>query len=92
MVKKLYVLDEPITGLHSHDIVKLLKVLDRLIDKGNSIIVIEHNLDVLKVADYVIDLGPEGGKNGGTIVAQGTPEDVAKVSESYTGQYLKKYL
>lgn len=88
----LYVLDEPTTGLHSHDIVKLLTVLNRLIDKGNSIIVIEHNLDVLKVADFIIDLGPEGGAQGGQIVAQGTPEYVAGVAGSFTGKYLKKYL
>jgi excinuclease ABC subunit A len=88
----LYILDEPTTGLHTHDIVKLLIVLNRLIDKGNSIIVIEHNLDVLKVSDYVIDLGPEGGAAGGMIVAQGTPEAVAQNSKSYTGKYLKKYL
>lgn len=88
----LYILDEPTTGLHSHDIGKLLVVLDRLIAKGNSIIVIEHNLDVLKTADYVIDLGPEGGDKGGTIVACGTPEQVAAEPKSYTGQYLKKCL
>jgi excinuclease ABC subunit A len=88
----LYILDEPTTGLHTHDIVKLLAVLNRLIDKGNSIIVIEHNLDVLKVADYIIDLGPEGGAAGGMIVAQGVPEAVAQNSKSYTGKYLKKYL
>ncbi|MCX5924326.1 MAG: excinuclease ABC subunit UvrA [Candidatus Dependentiae bacterium] len=88
----LYVLDEPTTGLHTHDIVKLLTVLDRLINKGNSIIVIEHNLDVLKVADFIIDMGPDGGSEGGTIVAQGTPEYVAQVQGSYTGQYLKKYM
>lgn len=88
----LYILDEPTTGLHTHDIVKLLAVLNRLIDKGNSVIVIEHNLDVLKVADYIIDLGPEGGHAGGMIVAQGTPEAVAQVAASHTGQYLKKYL
>lgn len=88
----LYVLDEPTTGLHAHDISKLLIVLNRLIDKGNSIIVIEHNLDVLKVADFIIDLGPEGGVAGGRIVAQGTPEYVAGVPGSFTGHYLKKYL
>ncbi|HSW77070.1 MAG TPA: excinuclease ABC subunit UvrA, partial [Candidatus Saccharimonadales bacterium] len=88
----LYILDEPTTGLHSHDIKKLLSVLDRLIDKGNSIIVIEHNLDVLKVADFIIDMGPQGGQQGGMIVAQGTPEYIAQVPESYTGQYLKKYM
>lgn len=88
----LYILDEPTTGLHSHDIVKLLIVLNRLIAKGNSIIVIEHNIDVLKTADYIIDMGPDGGDAGGTIVAIGTPEQVALVSGSYTGQYLKKSL
>lgn len=88
----LYILDEPTTGLHSHDIVKLLVVLDRLIAKGNSIIVIEHNLDVLKTVDYLIDLGPDGGDKGGTIVASGTPEQVALEPKSYTGQYLKKCL
>lgn len=88
----LYILDEPTTGLHTHDIVKLLAVLERLINKGNSVIVIEHNLDVLKVADYIIDLGPEGGAAGGTIVAQGTPEVVAENKNSYTGKYLRKYL
>lgn len=88
----LYVLDEPTTGLHTHDIVKLLIVLNRLIDKGNSIIVIEHNLDVLKVADFIIDLGPEGGMAGGQIVAQGTPEHVAGVEQSFTGRYLKEYV
>ena len=86
----LYILDEPTTGLHSHDIVKLMGVLGRLLGKGNSIIVIEHNLDVLKTVDYLIDLGPEGGDAGGTIVAAGTPEQVARVKESYTGSYLKK--
>lgn len=88
----LYILDEPTTGLHTHDIVKLLTVLNRLINKGNSVIVIEHNLDVLKVADFIIDLGPQGGAGGGQIVAQGTPEYVAGVKGSFTGQYLKKYL
>ncbi len=88
----LYILDEPTTGLHSHDIVKLLAVLNRLIDKGNSVIVIEHNLDVLKTADYIIDLGPEGGNSGGMIVAQGTPEQIASCEQSYTGIYLKKVL
>lgn len=88
----LYILDEPTTGLHTHDIAKLLGVLDRLIAKGNSIIVIEHNLDVLKTVDYLIDLGPDGGDKGGTIVAAGTPEQVAAVKESFTGQYLKKCL
>jgi len=86
----LYVLDEPTTGLHIADIHMLTEVLDRLVEVGNSVIVIEHNLDVIKTADYIIDLGPEGGDGGGTIVAQGTPEEVAKVKASYTGQYLKK--
>lgn len=86
----LYILDEPTTGLHTHDIDKLLKVLNRLVDKGNSMIIIEHNLDVLKTVDYIIDLGPEGGDEGGMIVAQGTPQEVARVERSYTGHYLKK--
>lgn len=88
----LYILDEPTTGLHSHDIVKLLGVLERLISKGNSIIVIEHNIDVLKTADYIIDLGPDGGDQGGMIVAQGTPEKVSQEIRSFTGIYLKKAL
>lgn len=88
----LYILDEPTTGLHFADIKRLLSVLARLTDAGNSVVVIEHNLDVIKTADYIIDLGPEGGDGGGTIVAKGTPEKVAKNSASYTGQYLKKYL
>ena len=90
--KTLYVLDEPTTGLHTADIHKLVKVLDELVDQGNSVIVIEHNLDVIKTADYIIDLGPEGGDGGGTIVASGTPEEIVKVKKSYTGQYLKPYL
>lgn len=88
----LYILDEPTTGLHTHDIAKLLVVLNRLIDKGNSIVVIEHNLDVLKTADFIIDLGPEGGIGGGLVVAQGTPEQIAKSKKSYTAKYLKKLL
>ena len=88
----LYILDEPTTGLHNNDIDKLLDVLNKLIDKGNSMIVIEHNLDVLKTVDYLIDLGPEGGDEGGMIIAQGTPKQVAKCKNSYTGQYLKKVL
>ena len=87
----LYILDEPTTGLHNSDIEKLLQVLNRLVDKNNSMIVIEHNLDVLKTVDYLIDLGPEGGDGGGQIVAQGTPAQVAKCSTSYTGRYLKPY-
>ena len=90
--KTIYILDEPTTGLHTHDVKKLISVLQRLVDAGNSVLVIEHNLDVIKTADHIIDLGPEGGDQGGTIVAQGTPEEVAKVDRSYTGQYLKKIL
>lgn len=90
--KTVYILDEPTTGLHTHDVAKLLEVLDRICDGGNTIICIEHNLDVIKCADYIIDLGPEGGDGGGKIVACGTPEEVAKVKGSYTGQYLKKWL
>lgn len=88
----LYILDEPTTGLHTHDIEKLLTVLNRLVDKGNSMLVIEHNLDVLKTADYLIDMGPEGGDEGGFVVAQGTPREVALVKSSYTGRYLKPIL
>jgi len=90
--RTLYILDEPTTGLHFDDVNKLLKVLTALVDKGNTVVVIEHNLDVVKSADYVIDLGPDGGNSGGEIVATGTPEDVAKNKKSYTGQYLKKIL
>ena len=90
--KTLYILDEPTTGLHADDIHKLIKVLDRLVEAGNSVVVIEHNLDVIKTADYIIDLGPEGGDEGGTIVAKGTPEEVTKVKASYTGQFLKDIL
>ena len=90
--KSLFILDEPTTGLHSDDIKKLLVILNRIVDNGDTVLVIEHNLDVIKVADYIIDLGPEGGDKGGNIVAVGTPEEIAKVKESYTGQYLKKYL
>jgi excinuclease ABC subunit A len=90
--RTLYILDEPTTGLHFHDVAKLLEVLHELADAGNTVVVIEHNLEVIKTADWIIDLGPEGGDGGGRIVAQGTPEDVAKVKESYTGQYLKDLL
>ena len=90
--RTLYILDEPTTGLHFHDVSKLLEVLHELSDAGNTVVVIEHNLEVIKTADWVIDLGPEGGDGGGTIVAAGTPEDVVKVKESYTGQYLKPVL
>jgi excinuclease ABC subunit A len=86
------VLDEPTTGLHAADVHKLIDVLQTLVDAGNTVLVIEHNLDVIKTADHIIDLGPEGGDGGGYVVASGTPEEVASVPESYTGQYLKKYL
>ena len=88
----LYILDEPTTGLHFYDIEQLLVVLHRLRDKGNTVVVIEHNLDVIKTADWVIDLGPEGGDGGGEIIATGTPEDVADNKRSFTGQYLKPLL
>ena len=90
--RTLYILDEPTTGLHFHDVAKLLEVLHELADAGNTVVVIEHNLEVIKTADWIIDLGPEGGDGGGSIVAEGPPEDVAKVKESYTGQYLKELL
>jgi excinuclease ABC subunit A len=84
----MYILDEPTTGLHFEDVRKLLTVLTRLVDQGNTVVVIEHNLDVIKTADWIIDLGPHGGRGGGTIVAEGPPEVVAKTSDSYTGQFL----
>ena len=90
--KTVYILDEPTTGLHTHDVAKLIAILDRLVEQGNTVVVIEHNLDVVKVADYIVDLGPDGGDKGGTIVAQGTPEEVANVEKSYTGQFLKDIL
>ena len=90
--KSLFILDEPTTGLHTDDIKKLLKILDRIVDNGDTVLVIEHNLDVIKVADHIIDLGPEGGDEGGNIVITGTPEEVANCEESYTGQFLKPYL
>ena len=90
--KSVFILDEPTTGLHSDDIKRLLLILNRIVDNGDTVIVIEHNLDVIKVADYIIDLGPEGGDSGGEIVCEGTPEEVAKCTKSYTGQYLKKIL
>ncbi|MDD4298996.1 MAG: excinuclease ABC subunit UvrA, partial [Bacilli bacterium] len=90
--KSLFILDEPTTGLHADDIKKLLAILNRIVDNGDTVVVIEHNLDVIKVADYIIDLGPEGGDLGGQIIAIGTPEEVAKVKPSYTGQYLKREL
>ena len=90
--RTIYILDEPTTGLHTADVAKLIEVLNRLVDLGNTVLVIEHNLDIIKTADYILDLGPEGGDKGGTLVACGTPEQVAKVKNSYTGQFLKKYL
>jgi excinuclease ABC subunit A len=90
--KSIYILDEPTTGLHTHDIKKLLQVLKNIVDKGATVIVIEHNLDVIKVADYIVDLGPEGGDRGGQVVVCGTPEEVALHKKSYTGEYLKKIL
>ena len=90
--RTLFILDEPTTGLHFHDIDLLLKVLHRLRDHGNTVVVIEHNLDVIKTADWVIDLGPEGGDGGGQIIAEGTPEDIAQNKVSYTGQFLKHTL
>ncbi|WP_238883002.1 excinuclease ABC subunit UvrA [Clostridium sp. YIM B02551] len=90
--KTLYILDEPTTGLHIDDVSKLVEILQRLVEAGNSVVVIEHNLDMIKCADYIVDLGPEGGDGGGTIIATGTPEQIVKVEESYTGKYLKKYL
>ncbi|NYC95756.1 excinuclease ABC subunit A [Clostridium acetobutylicum] len=90
--KTLYILDEPTTGLHTDDVKKLISILQRLTDMGNTVVVIEHNLDVIKCADYIVDLGPEGGEKGGTILCSGTPEQVAQNSSSYTGQYLKKML
>ena len=90
--KTIYILDEPTTGLHFADVHKLVEILRRLSDGGNTVVVIEHNLDVIKTADYLIDMGPEGGDRGGTVIAKGTPEEVAENPESYTGYYVKKYL
>src|SRR5690606_27867045 len=90
--RTLYILDEPTTGLHFEDVRKLLDVLHALVDAGNTVLVIEHNLEVIKTADWIIDLGPEGGSGGGNLVAAGSPEDVAATTESYTGQYLAPYL
>ena len=90
--KTVYILDEPTTGLHTADVHKLIEVLQRIVDSGNTVIVIEHNLDVIKTADYIIDLGPEGGNGGGTVVAKGTPEEITENEASYTGKYLKKLL
>jgi excinuclease ABC subunit A len=90
--KTLYILDEPTTGLHMADVHRLIGVLQRLVESGNTVLVIEHNLDVIKTADYIIDLGPEGGSDGGLVIAKGTPEEVANAKESYTGKYLKNIL
>jgi len=90
--KTLYILDEPTTGLHFEDVKKLIEVLQELVNNGNTVIVIEHNLDVIKCSDWIIDLGKEGGSNGGEIIAQGSPEEIVKIKESYTGLYLSKYL
>ena len=90
--RTLYVLDEPSVGLHAADVHKLIEVLQRLVDAGNSVLIIEHNLDIIKIADWVIDLGPEGGDRGGELVAEGTPEQIVKVKNSYTGQFLKEHM
>jgi excinuclease ABC subunit A len=90
--RTLYLLDEPTTGLHFGDVKKLLEVLERLVDNGNTVLVIEHNLDVIKTADWIIDMGPEGGANGGAVIATGTPEQVARVEASYTGQFVRPLL
>ena len=90
--KTFYILDEPTTGLHTADVHKLIEVLQKLVEKGNTVLVIEHNLDVIKSCDYVIDLGPEGGENGGEILVCGTPEEVSKCKNSYTGKFLKKII
>jgi excinuclease ABC subunit A len=90
--KTIYILDEPTTGLHFADVHKLVEILHRLADGGNTVVVIEHNLDVIKTADYIIDMGPEGGDRGGTVIAEGTPEEIVKNKKSYTGLYVKKML
>lgn len=90
--KTIYILDEPTTGLHFADVHKLVEILRRLSDGGNTVVVIEHNLDVIKTADYIIDMGPEGGDGGGTVIAQGIPEEICEVKQSYTGRFLKPYL
>jgi excinuclease ABC subunit A len=90
--RTLYVLDEPSVGLHAADVHKLIEVLQRLVDTGNSVLIIEHNLDIIKIADWLIDLGPEGGDAGGQLIAEGAPEQVMKVKESYTGKYLRTHI
>lgn len=90
--KTVYILDEPTTGLHFADVQKLVKIMHKLVEQGNTVVVIEHNLDVIKTGDYIIDMGPEGGSGGGTVVVKGTPEEVAKCKKSYTGAYIKKML
>ena len=90
--KTMYLLDEPSIGLHYEDVKKLIEILQKLVDKGNTVLVIEHNMDIIKSSDYVIDIGPEGGAGGGKVVAKGTPEEVANVEKSYTGKYLHKVL
>ncbi|MCA1973124.1 MAG: ATP-binding cassette domain-containing protein, partial [Caenispirillum sp.] len=90
--RTLYILDEPTTGLHFEDVRKLMEVLHQLVEQGNTVVVIEHNLEVIKTADWIIDIGPEGGSGGGKVVAAGTPEEIVAVEESYTGRYLKPYL
>ena len=88
----MYILDEPTTGLHQHDIKKLLEILQAFVATGNTVVVIEHNLDVIKTADYIVDMGPEGGVKGGQIIAEGKPEEICDIKESYTGQFLKHIL
>ena len=90
--KTIYILDEPTTGLHTADVRKLIEILQKLAEGGNTVLVIEHNLDVIKTADYIIDMGPEGGDGGGTVIAQGTPEEICEVKQSYTGRFLTQYL
>ena len=90
--KSVFILDEPTTGLHTDDVKKLISILQRIVDNGDTVIIIEHNLDMIKVADYIIDLGPDGGDFGGEVIAKGTPEQIAKCKNSYTGEYLKKEL
>jgi len=90
--RTLYILDEPSVGLHAHDVSKLIHALNKLVDKGNTVVIIEHNLDIIKVADHIIDMGPEGGDRGGEIIAEGTPEEIVRVTASYTGQFLRPML